>query len=80
MLKYSTPELQKALLKLFNLILQTGCFPEIWSQGLISTIYKSGDKFDPNNYRGICVSSNLGKFSAVFLTPEYKPSLPNTMS
>uniref|UniRef100_A0A0E9TCD0 Uncharacterized protein n=1 Tax=Anguilla anguilla TaxID=7936 RepID=A0A0E9TCD0_ANGAN len=33
MLKYSTPELQKALLTLFNLILQTGCSPEIWSQG-----------------------------------------------
>ncbi|KAI4877023.1 hypothetical protein NFI96_006215, partial [Prochilodus magdalenae] len=24
-------------------------------------IFKSGDKLDPNNYRGICISSNLGK-------------------
>lgn len=61
MLKHSTPELRQALLKLFNLVFQAGCFPDIWNQGLISPIYKSGDKFDPNNYRGICVSSNLGK-------------------
>ena len=61
MLKHSTPELQLALLKLFNLVLQAGCFPENWSWGLISPIHKSGDKLDPNNYRGICVSSNLGK-------------------
>ena len=61
MLKNSTPEMHEALLKLFNLVLSSGCFPDIWNQGLISPIYKSGDKLDPNNYRGICVSSNLGK-------------------
>ena len=38
-----------------------GHFPESWSEGLITPIFKNGDKFDPNNYRGICVSSNLGK-------------------
>ena len=27
----------------------------------ITPIYKSGDKSDPTNYRGICVSSCLGK-------------------
>ena len=61
MLKNSTPEMHEALLKLFNLVLSSGCFPDIWNQGLISPIYKSGDKLDPNNYRGICVSSNLVK-------------------
>ena len=61
MLKSSSPDLHRALLKLFNLVLQAGCFPESWNRGLISPIYKSGDKFDPNNYRGVCVSSNLGK-------------------
>ena len=35
--------------------------PDIWCQGLITPIYKSGDKNDPTNYRGICVSSCLGK-------------------
>ncbi len=36
MLKHSTPELQTAVLKLFNLVLSSGCFPDIWSQGLIT--------------------------------------------
>ncbi len=59
MLKNSSPELQMALLKLFNLTLSSGVFPEVWDTGLISPIFKSGDKTDPNNYRGICVTSNL---------------------
>ncbi len=63
MLKHSTPELQTAVLKLFNLVLSSGGFPDIWSQGLITPIHKSGVKLDPNNFRGICVSSNLGKLS-----------------
>ena len=29
--------------------------------GVITAIYKSGDKFDPTNYRGNCVNSCLGK-------------------
>jgi len=61
MLKCSTPEMQAAMLKLFNIVLQSGCFPDIWCKGLISPIHKSGDKSDPNNYRGISVSSCLGK-------------------
>ena len=61
MLKHGDPKLNEAILKIFNLTLNTGCFPAIWNQGLITPIFKSGDKFDPNNYRGICVSSNLGK-------------------
>ena len=28
----------------------------------ITTILKNGDRNDPNNYRGTCVSSSLGKF------------------
>lgn len=31
MLKHSTDELQDALLKLFNLVLESGCFPDFWN-------------------------------------------------
>ena len=48
-------------IKLSNLILRSGKMPDIWCQGLITPIYKSGDRNDPTNYRGICVSSCLGK-------------------
>ncbi|KAJ4925143.1 hypothetical protein JOQ06_017880, partial [Pogonophryne albipinna] len=61
MLRCSTPEMQGTVLKLFNVILQSGCFPDIWCKGLISPIHKNGDKSDPNNYRGICVSSCLDR-------------------
>ena len=61
MLKHSTPAMQNAMLKLFNLVLCSICFPDIWKQGIITPIHKSGNKLDPNNYRGICVNSNLGK-------------------
>ncbi len=61
MLKHTEQSFKLAILKLFNAVLCVGFFPEIWNQGLISPIYKNGDKLDPNNYRGICVNSNLGK-------------------
>jgi hypothetical protein len=48
--------------KLFNQILSNGLFPRILLEGLITSIHKSGNKTDPGNYRGICISSCLGKF------------------
>lgn len=35
MFKCSTPERQGAVLKLFNIVVQSGCFPDIWCEGLI---------------------------------------------
>ena len=61
MLTYISHNLRLAILKLFNFILSVGYFPDIWNKGLITPLFKSGDKSDPNNYSGICVSSNLGK-------------------
>lgn len=61
MLKFDDQKFNTAILKLFNLILSIGHFPDLWSEGIITPIFKSGNKLDPNNYRGICVSSNLGK-------------------
>ena len=61
MIKASLESLMPIYIKFFNLILQSGKMPDIWCQGLITPIYKSGDKSDPTNYRGICVSSCLGK-------------------
>ena len=59
MIKYGTPQL--VLQKLFNIILEKGVFPRTWYNGLITPIFKSGAKNDPGNYRGICVTSCLGK-------------------
>ena len=61
MIKSSIGILSKAFLKIFNNILTSGKFPESWTEGLITPIHKSGNSLDPNNYRGICVSSCMGK-------------------
>ena len=49
------------LVKLFNKILENSKFPCIWKRGYITPIYKADDSFDPSNYRGITVTSNVGK-------------------
>ena len=67
MIKYTDLKFQLAILKLLNTVLSSGIFPNIWNQGLISPILKSGDKFDPNNYRGVCVNSNLGKILCMII-------------
>ncbi len=51
MLKHSSFKLKDAILKLFNLVLKSGHFPEIWKENLITPIFKRGEKYDPNNYR-----------------------------
>jgi len=49
------------LTKLFNVCLNSGYFPEKWSEGFVVPIHKSGDTNDPSNYRGITLLSTLGK-------------------
>ena len=48
--------------KLFNIILDSGVLPEVWSVGLIKPIYKQkGEKNKPENYRPITLVSCIGK-------------------
>ena len=66
MLRIRSFHLQTSICKPFNLILGRGVFFTNWCEGIITPIFKSGNKQDPSNYRGICVNSCLGKlFSAV---------------
>ena len=53
--------LKLVLLKLFNRILETGCFPSVWACGEIVPVFKSGDPNIPSNYRGITLVSCIGK-------------------
>ena len=61
MIKASLPMLLLVYHKLFNTILSLGTVPNIWCNGIITPIFKSGARNDPSNYRGICVSSCPGK-------------------
>ena len=57
MIKSAVNELMPVYLKLFNTFLRSGIMPQTWCNGIITPIFKS----DPSNYRGICISSCLGK-------------------
>ena len=53
---------------LFNLIFSSGIIPDSWLVGIIKPIYKN--KRDPNNlnnYRAICLTSNMGKLFTLIL-------------
>ena len=62
MIKSSIYLLSTVYRKLFNIVLNSGNFPESWSLSIITPIFKAGVRNDPGNYRGTCVSSCLGKF------------------
>ena len=49
------------LKELFNKILNAGIFPKQWNHSLIKTLFKGGNKDDPNDYRGISLNSTIGK-------------------
>ena len=65
--KFSTKPLLSIIVKLFNVVLESGIVPMDWTIGLICPLYKKkGNPSDPNNYRGITLLSCLGKlFTAV---------------
>ena len=61
MIKCSNNVLVSKITKLFNLILDSGCYPETWNLEIIHSIHKNGSNKDPSNYRGITLISSLGK-------------------
>ena len=66
MLKNTTDNTRKVLLKLFNACLLTGSYP--WNTSLITPIFKKGDRYNPDHYRAISIGSCMGKlFSSILL-------------
>lgn len=48
------------------------CYPEIWKLGHMTPIYKSGNKADVTNYRGVNVSPNLAKVLEIIILAQLK--------
>ena len=61
MLKHGSSVFINALKKLFNHIFNDGKFPSCWNESYIVLLHKKGSKNDPANYRGISLTSCLGK-------------------
>ena len=60
-LKTGFEELRRPLVHLFNIIYNNGVYPDIWCDGFIIPIHKKNDVLNVNNYRGIIISSCIGK-------------------
>ena len=66
MIKHSCEFMAPVFVKIFNLILETGTYPDAWSRSYLITIFKSGELDNPSDYRGLCISSCLSKlFSSI---------------
>ena len=61
MLKTSKLVITKQLLFLFNSILSSTMYPTEWKQNILTPFHKSAELTDPSNFRGVAVSSCLGK-------------------
>lgn len=61
MIKNSQTTLLQCFMKTFNACLSNGTYPAQWSEGYITPLYKSKDMNDPNNYRGLTITSAIGK-------------------
>ena len=65
MIQASMPFISKQLTLLFNSIFSGSHFPKTWRIHTLSPLLKKGDIYNPSNYRGIAIGSNLSK---LFLT------------
>ena len=59
--KYSNGHIDGPLSALFNYILNSGEYPDQWSDGFINPIHKKKSKTDPENYRKVTVLPAIGK-------------------
>ena len=67
-LKHGYLHLKDAIFHMFNIIFQSGHFPNIWADGTIIPLHKKDDKMNTNNYRGIILSSCVSKVLLRILT------------
>ena len=61
MIKCSQSILVGCFKKIFNSCLSNGIYPEKWAEGYIAPLHKANDILDPNNYRGLTITSSIGK-------------------
>ena len=61
LLKATCKTISKPLCILFNLSLETKCFPECWKIANVIPLYKKGEASSPNNYRPVSLLSCISK-------------------
>ena len=61
MLKDANRRVIDYLVTLFNTLFESGTFPIQWSKSIIVPIFKKGDTNNPDNYRGVALTSIVSK-------------------
>ena len=56
------------LVSIFNTSLQTGKVPSIWKQGVVTALFKKGNRNLASNYRGITLTYIICKLLEDFIT------------
>ena len=67
MIVNSPPIVLDLIYNFIILCLNKSLIPQEWCNDIINPIYKDGDMNDPNNFRGICISSALLKIVCTLL-------------
>ena len=60
-LSYLAAEFASPLAKFFQNLFSNSCVPEMWKIGLISPVYKGGDRSNPSSYRPVTLLPVLSK-------------------
>ncbi len=61
MIKTALPVIMPFLVKSYNRVFDSRCFPSEWAKSIIVPLFKNGNINNPNNYRGISLTSVVGK-------------------
>lgn len=72
LLKQGGPMLEQGLTEVFNLVWRSTTPPDSWWTGITVSLFKKGDRLDPNNYRGITLLNVLGKLFCRILNTRLK--------
>ena len=67
LLKDAAVVIAPSLTQIFNLSLSSSTFPQIWKNGRVTPIFKSGERSDMSNYRPITVLPTLSKILERFV-------------
>ena len=51
----------------FNFMYNNAVYPNLWRVGIVSNLFKKGDRYDPNNYRGLTITSCMSKLFSIVL-------------
>ena len=77
---YCTDEVVPYLVDIVSEIFSLRRVPDILKEGILTTVYKTGDTSNPSNYRGISVTHILLKIIEHILNTRLNPALLETQS